>query len=77
MSAKIVLNMRPGVGLIEDNNCIDELLGEHQYRYELMREREAMLRSKVFADSEMEYSQGDYNSFSKKTARFSPGSGIW
>ncbi len=55
-----------GRRIIEDNNCIDELLGEHQYRYELIREREAMLRSKVFADSEMEYAQGDYNNFSNE-----------
>jgi hypothetical protein len=55
-----------GRRVIEDNNCIDELLGEHQYRYELMREREAMLRSKVFADSEMEYPQGGYNNFSEE-----------
>jgi hypothetical protein len=55
-----------GRRVIEDNNCIDELLGEHQYRYELMREREAMLRSKVFADSEMEYAQGGYNNFSEE-----------
>jgi hypothetical protein len=53
-----------GRRVIEDHNCIDELLGEHQYRYELVREREAILRSKEFADSEMEFSQGNYNNFS-------------
>ena len=66
MSAWIGLKYATGRRVIEDNNCIDELLGEHQYRYELMREREAMLRSKVFADSEMEFAQGGYNNFSKE-----------
>ena len=53
-----------GKRLLEDMDCIDELLGEHQYRYELLGERECFLRGKSFADSEMEFPHGMYEDFS-------------
>jgi len=54
-----------GKRLLEDMNCLDELLGEHAYRYELLGERECMLREKVLADSEMEFPHGMYEDFNE------------
>jgi len=53
-----------GRRLLEDLNCLDELFGEHAYRYELLGERECMLRAKILADSEMEFPHGLYEHFS-------------
>jgi len=53
-----------GRRLIEDLDCLDELFGEHAYRYELLGERECMLRAKFLADCEMEFPHGLYEDFS-------------
>ena len=53
-----------GKRLLEDQECLDELLGEGEYRYELLGERECFLRAKVMADSEMEFPHGMYADFS-------------
>jgi hypothetical protein len=55
-----------GKRLLEDLECLDDLLGEHQYRYELMGERECFLRAKAMADSEMEFPHGMYEDFSEQ-----------
>jgi hypothetical protein len=55
-----------GVRLLEDQECLDELLGVGQYRYELLGERECFLRAKVMADSEMEFPHGMYEDFSEQ-----------
>jgi hypothetical protein len=55
-----------GVRLLEDQECLDELLGVGQYRYELLGERECFLRAKVMADSEMEFPHGMYADFSEQ-----------
>jgi hypothetical protein len=55
-----------GKRLLEDLECLDELLGEHQYRYELLGERECFLRAKAMADSEMEFPHGMYADFSEQ-----------
>ncbi len=55
-----------GKRLLEDLECLDELLGEHQYRYELLGERECFLRAKAMADSEMEFPHGMYEDFSEQ-----------
>ena len=55
-----------GKRLLEDLECLDELLGEHPYRYELLGERECFLRAKAMADSEMEFPHGMYADFSEQ-----------
>jgi hypothetical protein len=55
-----------GKRLLEELDCLDELLGEHQYRFELMGERECFLRAKAMADSEMEFPHGMYADFSEQ-----------
>ena len=55
-----------GRRLLEDLDCLDELLGEHHYRYELLGERECFLRDKVMADSEMEFPHGMYADFNEQ-----------
>ena len=58
------LKLATGRRLLEDLNCLDELLGEHQYRYELLGERECFVRGKSMAESEMEFPHGMYDDFS-------------
>lgn len=53
-----------GKRLLEDLECLDEMLGVGQYRYELLGERECFLRAKAMADSEMEFPHGMYADFS-------------
>lgn len=55
-----------GKRLLEDLECLDELLGEHPYRYELLGERECFLRAKALADGEMEFPHGMYEDFSEQ-----------
>jgi hypothetical protein len=55
-----------GKRLLEDLECLDELLGVGQYRYELLGERECFLRAKAMADSEMEFPHGMYADFSEQ-----------
>lgn len=57
------IKLASGNRLIEDTDCLDELLGEHNYRYELLREKECFVRAKPFADSEMEFPHGMYPDF--------------
>ena len=52
-----------GRRLLEDQNCLDELLGEHSYRYEVLGEKECFVRQKVYAQNEMEYPHGSYADF--------------
>ena len=58
------VKLATGKRLLEDLDCLDELLGEHNYRYELLGERECFLRAKAMADSEMEFPHGMYADFS-------------
>lgn len=58
-----------GRRLLEDLDCLDELLGERTYRYELRGERECLLRGKVLADSEMEFPHGMYADFNDEEWR--------
>jgi LmbE family N-acetylglucosaminyl deacetylase len=55
-----------GRRLIEELDCLDELLGVHNYRYELLGERECFLRGKTMADSEMEFPHGMYADFNEQ-----------
>jgi len=51
-----------GIRLIEDLECLDALLGPHNYRYRIMGENESQVRGKAFneAEDEMEMAFGDY-----------------
>lgn len=57
------LKLASGKRLLEDMECTDALLGQCNYRYELLGERECFLRGKSYADSEMEFPHGMYDDF--------------
>jgi len=57
------LQKATGIRLLEDLNCLNELLGEHRYRYEICAERECFVRGKAMADSRMEFPHGTYADF--------------
>jgi hypothetical protein len=57
------IKLATGRRLLEDLECLDELLGPHLYRYELLGERESFVRGKAMADSEMEFPHGMYPDF--------------
>ena len=53
-----------GQRVIEDMECLDELLGPHAYEYSLAGMRECFARGKVMrADSQMEYPYGVFETF--------------
>lgn len=52
-----------GKRIIEDFECLDELLGEHNYVYRALGECESQLRGKVFENSDMEFPHGMYEDF--------------
>jgi len=55
-----------GQRIIEDLDCLDELLGKRDFKYRLLGEKESQLRGKIFADSDMEFPHGMYEDFSKE-----------
>jgi hypothetical protein len=57
------LQQATGIRLLEDLECLDELLGEHSYRYELFGEQECFVRGKAMADSPIEFPHGMYADF--------------
>lgn len=57
------IKLATGKRIIEDIECLDELLGVNNYRYELLREKECLIRAKPFAEDEMEFPQGTYVDF--------------
>jgi len=57
------IKLATGKRLLEDQECIDEILGRFNYRYELAGENECFARGKTFADSEMEFPHGMYEDF--------------
>jgi hypothetical protein len=60
------IKLATGRRLLEDTNCINEMLGKFNYRYELLGEEECSLRGKNFADSEMEFPHGMYEDFNEQ-----------
>ena len=52
-----------GIRLLEDQECIDEILGRFNYRYEIAGENECFTRGKKPANSEMEFPHGMYENF--------------
>lgn len=59
------IKLATGKRILEDQECINELLGEFNYRYELLGEDECFTRGKVMADSEMEFPHGMYDDFNE------------
>src|SRR6476619_3856719 len=57
------IKLATGKRLLEDQECIDMLLGKSNYRYELLGESECFTRGKSFADSEMEFPHGMFDDF--------------
>ncbi len=60
------IKLATGKRLLEDMECIDELLGRFKYRYELLGENECFTRGKSYADSEMEFPHGMYPDFNEQ-----------
>jgi LmbE family N-acetylglucosaminyl deacetylase len=52
-----------GTRLSEDCSCLDELLGAHNYRYELGLEDECLVRGNRLTDSAFEFPHGTYEDF--------------
>jgi len=56
-----------GIRLSEDIQCLDEMLGHSNYRYEIMREKECLLRQKELVpaeeNEEFEFLAGNKNNF--------------
>ena len=57
------LQQASGIRMIEDMNCLDELIGVDQYVYALHGFRECFARGKACADSEMEFPHGMFADF--------------
>lgn len=57
------LKLVTGKRLIEDLECLDELMGVGGYCYELATERECLARGKSLTTSEMEFPHGMYDDF--------------
>ncbi|MEP7106969.1 MAG: hypothetical protein ABI760_03290 [Ferruginibacter sp.] len=55
-----------GKRLIEDQECLDALLGRFNYRYELLGENECFTRGKSYANSEMEFPHGMFADFDEQ-----------
>lgn len=60
------IKLATGKRLLEDQECMNALLGEFNYRYELLGEGECFTRGKSMADSEMEFPHGMYDDFNEK-----------
>lgn len=54
-----------GIRLLEDEQCLNALLGRYNYGYELLGEDECFTRGKKFADSEMEFPHGMFEDFNE------------
>ncbi|SRR6266487_445124 len=60
------IKLATGKRLLEDQECIDMLLGKFNYRYELLGENECFTRGKSYADSEMEFPHGMFADFDEQ-----------
>ena len=52
-----------GKRLLEDTNCLNELLGRYAYRYEVYGEDECLIRGKQLEATGMEFPHGTYPDF--------------
>ena len=59
------IKLATGNRIIEDQECINELLGAFNYVYQIIGEDECFTRGKAMADSEMEFPHGMYEDFSR------------
>ena len=57
------IKLATGKRLLEDQECIDMLLGKFNYRYELLGENECFTRGKSYANSDMEFPHGMFADF--------------
>jgi hypothetical protein len=57
------IKLASGRRIFEDLNCLDELFGDYNYKFRLLGEKESQVRGKTFADSDMEFPHGMYDSF--------------
>jgi hypothetical protein len=57
------IKLATGKRLLEDQECIDALLGKFNYKYQLLGEGECFTRGKSMADSEMEFPHGMFDDF--------------
>ena len=56
-----------GIRLLEDLNCLDDLIGHGNYTYEILAERESMMRQKSWKAGEaFELTQGSKEDFEKE-----------
>ncbi|SDW17348.1 hypothetical protein [Paenibacillus sp. CF384] len=60
------IKLATGKRLLEDLNCIDELLSPYSYGYELLAEYECFTRGKALASSEMEFPHGMFEDFDER-----------
>ncbi|MBX2924624.1 MAG: hypothetical protein KF746_20650 [Chitinophagaceae bacterium] len=60
------IKLATGKRLLEDQGCLDELLGVFNYTYELVGENECFVRGKILEDSEMEFPHGMYEDFNEQ-----------
>ena len=60
------IRLATGTRMMEDQKCMDDMLGKFNYRYELIGENECFLRGKILADSEMEFPHGMYDDFDEE-----------
>ncbi|MGL4632261.1 MAG: hypothetical protein ACRCVT_13750 [Leadbetterella sp.] len=60
------IKMASGKRLIEDMDCLNEVIGRFNYVYELLDEEEAFVRGVNYASSEMEFPYGNYSNFTNK-----------
>jgi hypothetical protein len=60
------IKLATGNRVIEDMDCLDELLGERNYRYELLGERECLLRAKQLSQTGLEFPHGMYADFTEE-----------
>jgi len=59
------IKLATGNRIIEDQECLNEMLGAFNYVYQIIGEDECFTRGKAMADSEMEFPHGMYDDFSK------------
>jgi LmbE family N-acetylglucosaminyl deacetylase len=56
-----------GIRLLEDLNCLDDLIGQGNYTYEILAEKECMLRQKSWKEGEVfEFPEGGREDFEEE-----------
>ena len=56
-----------GIRMVEDINCLDEIIGKNNYQYSLLRKKECVIRGKKFKEGEkFEFPQGSKETFNEE-----------